>query len=105
MLSEQIEDSIGPTLTRKMHGQGQRAQDAGAKYVILIDWAGGDHIAQGTHWLPRHPATVRKAVTNVLKSLAQTPDSVYLLDRADRWHALYEKSASNQHVSGSASGT
>ena len=88
LLSDQIADSLRPTLTRKMNGQGRRAQEAGAKYIILLDWAGGDHIAQGTHWLPQSPYTVQTAVTDVLSGLPMTPDALYLFDRDDHWHLV-----------------
>lgn len=88
LLSDQVADTLGPTLTKKVTGQGRRAQASGARYVLLLDWAGDDGIAQGTHWLPQSPETVRVAVHDVLEALDQAPDAIFLWDREGQWHLM-----------------
>lgn len=88
-LSEQIAHTLRPTMLKKASGQGQRARDAGLRYVLLLDWLGGDGIAQGTHWLPRFSGTVHLAVRTLRSEMEEFPDAVYLLDRKGAWTLAY----------------
>lgn len=88
LLSDQVADTLRPTLTKKAARQGRRAQASGARYIVLLDSTGDDSIAQGTHWLPQFPQTIQDAVNDVLGDLDRAPDVIYLWDREGQWHLM-----------------
>lgn len=87
-VSEQVEQTLGPLLTKKARDQGEPARQAGIRYVILLDWEGHENVRQGTHWLPQDTYTIRLAVNRILQGMPVKPDAIYLLRRDGEWVRL-----------------
>jgi hypothetical protein len=86
-LIDQIEETLRAPLLKKALGQSAPAHAAGLKSAVIIDRTGHSRIAQGVHWLPQRPETIRQAVENVLPERHHL-DAVLMLDLEGRWHIL-----------------
>lgn len=89
LLMDQVSDTLRKPLRKKALVQAKRAKDAGCMAAVLLDWIGHAGIAQGSHWLPQHPETIRQAVCGALPQEEHSLDAVLLLDREVNWHLLW----------------
>lgn len=89
LLSDQVASELRKPLRKKATVQAARAHAASCRTAVLLDWSGHEGIAQGTHWLPRDPFTIKKAVVEVLQGVDHSLDAVLLFDRGQRWHLTF----------------
>ena len=89
LLSDQVEDTLRNPLQSKATKQAARAREAGCHTAVAIDRLGHRGIAQGSHWLPRRPETIREAVSVVLAEADHTLDACLLLDLGGDWRVLF----------------
>ncbi len=88
-LADQLYNTISTPLKKKITNQAARAQAAGCRTAVLLDGAGHQDVAQGTHWLHQHPHTVQVAADRILREARGRLDAIAYLERNATWHLLH----------------